>query len=185
MPYTTRELAEQCGISPQYVLRYIKNQGLENRLDKSTKSFVIPDDVAIQLITHFAGKETETTEEKKTEKKTETDYYRELVDFLKHELEVQRKQIESKDKIISDLVQNQKELTEQISEYSLQISELITTNKALAGTTALQEYDRVKPDELGQTTEIEADVLENDTQEQAQQKQEKKRGFWARLFGLD
>lgn len=185
MPYTTRELAEQCGISPQYVLRYIKNQGLENRLDKSTKSFVIPDDVAIQLITHFAGKEMETTEEQPKE----TDYYSEYVGYLKQQVEKLEKENAEKQKQISELLEQQGKLIEQNSALAEQVRELITTNKALAGTTALQEYDRVKPDELGQTTEIEADVLENDTQqttqEQAQPKQEKKRGFWARLFGLD
>ncbi len=86
------------------------------------------------------------------------------------------------------LVELQK-LLDQNALLSSRVDELITTNRTLAGTNALQEYDRVRPDNSGVKDEIEIDAVEESqepTQEQKQEqpKEEKKRGFWAWLLGL-
>ena len=165
MPKTIRQIAETCGISSQYALKYIKKQGLENRLDKSGKAFLVPDDLAQEIIEHFTG-----TDEKET--RTETDGTNdELVQVLKKQVEIQQKQIE--------------ELLEQNKALTVAVQDLTATNKALAQAEVKRMFAGVS-----RSNEIilaDAQVLDTQqtTQEQAQPKQEKKRGFWARLFGLD
>ena len=161
MSYTTKDLAEKCGITPTYVLKYIRTHGLDDRLEKSGKSFVIPDDVAQQLLAHFEVKEAEK----------QNDESDKLTQVLEQQIADLREQLRIKDEQILSLTQTVQDLT--------------ATNKALAQAEVKRMFAGVS-----RSNEIilaDAQVLDTQqtTQEQAQPKQEKKRGFWARLFGLD
>ena len=161
MSYTTKDLAEKCGITPTYVLKYIRTHGLDDRLEKSGKSFVIPDDVAQQLLAHFEVKESEK----------QNDESDKLTQVLEQQIADLREQLKIKDEQILSLTQTVQDLT--------------ATNKAFAQAEVKRMFAGVS-----RSNEIilaDAQVLgtQQTTQEQAQPKQEKKRGFWARLFGLD
>ncbi len=54
MPKTIRDLANQCGRTPQYMLRYLKSQGLDKTLDKSGRAFLVPDRTVALVTSHFA-----------------------------------------------------------------------------------------------------------------------------------
>ncbi len=187
MSCTVKDLASTCGITPQYVLIYIKKQGLEKRLDKSGKAFLVPDDVAQQLVEHFRYKDVE-----KEQPNNSQDYTVSSSDLIaaykRHISDLQRDKEELREENKRLLVELQK-LLDQNALLSSRVDELITTNRTLAGTNALQEYDRVRPDNSGVKDEIEIDAVEESqepTQEQKQEqpKEEKKRGFWAWLLGL-
>lgn len=160
MSYTTKDLAEKCGITPTYVLKYIRSHGLDDRLEKSGKSFVIPDDVAQQLLAHFEVKEAEK----------QNDESDKLTQVLEQQIADLREQLKIKDEQILSLTQTVQDLT--------------ATNKALAQAEVKRMFTGVS-----RSNEIilaDAQVLDTQqiTQEQAQPKQtEKKKGFWARLFG--
>ena len=163
MSKTIRQIAESCGKSPQYVLIYIKKQGLENKLDKSGKAFLVPDDLAQQLLDHFAQSEVDKVDAKAD---TAND---ELVKVLKQQIEAQQKQLEAQ--------------AEQILRLTETVQDLTATNKALAQAEVKRMFTGVS-----RSNEIilaDAHVIETTNQEQAQQPQhtEKKKGFWARLFG--
>ena len=163
MPKTIRQIAESCGKSPQYVLMYIKKQGLENKLDKSGKAFLVPDDLAQQLLDHFAQSEVDKVDAKTNVANDD------LVQVLKQQIEAQQKQLEAQ--------------AEQILRLTETVQDLTATNKALAQAEVKRMFTGIS-----RTNEIilaDAQVLETTNREQEQQPQqtEKKKGFWARLFG--
>lgn len=168
MPYTARQLAEKCNITKAYVLRYIRNNGLEDRLEKVGNAYSIPDDVAQQLLAHFEVKEAEKQND---ESDKLTQVLEQQIADLREQLKIKDEQIKFKDEQILSLTQTVQDLT--------------ATNKALAQAEVKRMFAGVS-----RSNEIilaDAQVLDTQqtTQEQAQPKQEKKRGFWARLFGLD
>lgn len=165
MPYTVQELADKCNITNAYVLRYIRKNDLAFGLEKQGRAYTISDDVAQILLDHFAQSEIGDND---TKADTAND---ELVKVLKQQIEAQQKQLEAQ--------------AEQILRLTETVQDLTATNKALAQAEVKRMFAGVS-----RSNEIilaDAQVLDTQqtTQEQAQPKQEKKRGFWARLFGLD
>lgn len=168
MSYTTKDLAEKCGITPTYVLKYIRTHGLDDRLEKSGKSFVIPDDVAQQLLAHFEVKEAEKQND---ESDKLTQVLEQQIADLREQLKIKDEQIKFKDEQILSLTQTVQDLT--------------ATNKALAQAEVKRMFAGVSRSNEIILADAQVVDTQQTTQEQAQPKQEKKRGFWARLFGLD
>lgn len=163
MPYTVQELAEKCSITNAYVLRYIRKNDLAFGLEKQGRAYTISDDVAQILLDHFAQSEVDKVDAKTNVANDD------LVQVLKQQIEAQQKQLEAQ--------------AEQILRLTETVQDLTATNKALAQAEVKRMFTGVS-----RSNEIilaDAHVIETTNQEQAQQPQqtEKKKGFWARLFG--
>lgn len=100
-----KDIAEECGVTPQGVNKYLRSSGLQEQCVKDGNRFLIPRNVRELLKTHFLGKETNSetkklkTETQKPETETVSDTTRgppipwEVYEDLRRQLEVKDGQI--------------------------------------------------------------------------------------------
>lgn len=100
-----KEIAEECGVTPQGVNKFLRSSGLQIQCVKDGNRFLIPENVQELLKTHFLEKETNSetekleTETQKAETETVSDASRapsvpwEVYQDLRRQLEIKDSQI--------------------------------------------------------------------------------------------
>nr|CRY94223.1 hypothetical protein [uncultured prokaryote] len=100
-----KEIAEECGVTPQGVNKFLRSSGLQAQCIKDGNRFLIPENVQELLKTHFLEKETNSetekleTEPQKPETETVSDAFRassvpwEVYQDLRRQLEIKDSQI--------------------------------------------------------------------------------------------
>lgn len=156
--FTIKEIADALGYSKPSISKAISELGIDP--DKKGRSFVLTKDQARSIAEYF-----NTSFEVKNDPK-ETKGSSKEIEALEKTISILEKQLEVKDK--------------QIEELGNTVSNLIDTNKALSASIAMYEAKVLFADPEQAETEI-----KNDIEESSQDpKEEKKKGFFARLFGI-
>lgn len=181
MEYTTKELAEICGVSSQSIRNFIK----ENNGGEATKEvrgrFVINENLARNVCEHF-GKELPSQPKTKIEnEKSEPSKDEEVGDsgvaapFLLEQIRIKDEQIKAlQEELKMSRESHEEQLRakdEQLRSRDEQIEKLLDTNKALSVSNAVQVAAEKK----------ELLLVENQEEEK---KEEPKKGFWQRIFGF-
>lgn len=134
---TVKQLAEEIGVTPQGVNKYLRTSGLQNQAIKDGNRFLIPAELANQIRNHFQ-KQTETELETKTKispsvsdfendsksKNADDSSNSKAIDALVAQLDILQKQLEVKD--------------EQIKTLTDALANANETNKALSAANAVQ-----------------------------------------------
>lgn len=171
---TVKELSEELEITPQGINKYLRKSGLQEQAIKDGNRFLLPDELADTVRNHFRAK-SETKLETETVLETENENKNDTFDQFENE-----KNVSSSDAAIQALVVQLTLLQQQIEIKDKQITALTDalataneTNKALSAATAVQIAADKK------------EVLLAAPQEgEEKPKEEVKKGFWSRLFGL-
>ena len=156
--FTIKEIADALGYSKPSISKAISELGIEP--DKKGRSFVLTEDQAISIAEYFNTSFTAKKDPKESEGSNKE------VEALEKTISILEKQLEVKDK--------------QIEELGNTISSLIDTNKALSASIAMYEAKILFADPEQTQTETKDDI-KGSSQDP---KEEKKKGLFARLFGI-
>lgn len=158
---TVKELAKQCGVSPQSIRNYcIKHNVPKQAQDNNKLVFCIDKDTETAIIRYYKEKEESTSTTQEVHK---TSTSKHIVDLLQKQLEVKDKQLQEQQKTIHDLTESNKQQAETIK----QLSEQLTAAQQIqAGTVKALLTEQTK-----QEQETDAVTVP-----------ETKQGFFSRLF---
>lgn len=175
MSKTIKQIADELEITKQAVTKYIDNLGLRSSLTKSGNSFLVGESQEKAIKSAFFSNKTanqsanHTTNQSQTELATVIEVLQATISSLQEQLSIKDNQLSEKDKQISELtnalVTSQQALQQQTAALENTTAALTAAQALHAGT--IQE--RLTDNSMAAS---EAEPVE-----------EKKKGFFARLFG--
>lgn len=165
---SVKELAEELGVSKPTLFKRIDKLNLRSELTKQGKALMIPEEVANKL------REAYTVSEETPDKAQKPNSASEKEDITSSLIEILKAELDSKNQLIESL---QKQV-ERLQEDNRQAMQLIGNSQALlAG--SLAKDTKSEAVEADFTEEPEEERSENEARETPE-----KKGFLRRLFGL-